>query len=294
MRAIPPKFYSPEIRFTLKRIPFDYDEWDKNRQLWDRSKQIRPIFGKKYNKKGFVLFGCSYAFGAKLKDSQTFAYKLSQLTKRPVYTLAVSGTSLQFSIMDVQGNKYNDYIKNSDYAIYIPISEHLWRIVTHCGGQFTSDIVWPRYDNNNGKLVFHKCKYPFIEGSYIYRSVQKSILVNLLVKKNNYVFNKMFDLYKMHIELLNSELKKRNPNIKLVILVYRDGGPSYFPEFITTKRWKEIEDMGITVISAEDLGRRADIRFNRIPKYSIPNDGHPSEAAWNLITPLFVKKLNIK
>lgn len=287
MKTMDPRFLDSGLKFTIKRTAFNYEDWDKQRSR-------RPIFGKRYNKKGFTIFGCSYAFGLGLKDDQTFAYKLSTIAKRPVYTLADPGTSAQFSIMEVQSNKYNDYIKNSDYAIYMVISQHLWRIISHCDGQFTSDIVWPRFDKKNGKLVYHKCKFPIIEGSYIYRSIQKSILVNSLQKKNKYMFNKVFDLFKMHIALLDAELKKRNPNIKLVILIYRDYDNS-MQDFTDTPRWKEIEDMGIKVISAENLAQSKIHDFDIMtPKYRIPNDGHPNALSWDIITPLFIKELNIK
>ena len=53
---------------------------------------------------------------------------------------------------------------------------------------------------------------------------------------------------------------------------------------------KELEDNGFIVISTKDL---TDVNL-KIPKYTMQDNNHPTEEAWNLLTPLIIKKLGLK
>ena len=71
------------------------------------------------------------------------------------------------------------------------------------------------------------------------------------------------------------------PNSKFILLDYSyDGLP----------KKEELEKLGIQVISLSDL---TDINVETVEYWNSEFDPHPNEKAWNLLTPLFIKKTNI-
>ena len=61
-----------------------------------------PEFDKIDFKESIFLFGCSCAFGVKLKTEETISYNLEQILGRPVINMALPGSSIQF-------NYYNQF-----------------------------------------------------------------------------------------------------------------------------------------------------------------------------------------
>lgn len=102
--------------FTYKKMEFDYNVWEG----WYQS-DFRPYIGTEYKNKGIVLFCCSYMYGFSLPSEETFAWKLSHLTRRPVYNLAIPGSGVQHGLMQIESHDYDDIIKNSEYAIVCPL-----------------------------------------------------------------------------------------------------------------------------------------------------------------------------
>ncbi len=281
---------SNEISYSLKRYNMDYD---KIKEIYS----IRKPVGLKYNNESIMIFGCSYAYGFLLEEKQTLAYKLSELLKRPVYNYASPGQSPQFAILRIRSHELDNVIKNSKYAIYVVIGEHVWRVHVNSGG-FKPEYVWPRMIVKNvinkdakGKrkkeqtLVHYWAKFPDIEGSYIVKYVKKIWFAKILTPMNNkFVQNYMFDFIKLHFLTIQKELKEINPDIKMIIIVYNDEKETEL--FSHSQRWNEFEKEGIIVV---DLNKE----IPYVSEYRIPNNGHPSELAWNEITKLMVKKLKV-
>lgn len=272
--------------YNLKRYNLDYDTIKS-------FYPIRGTTGENFKRNGIIIFGCSYGYGAFLEMEQTFGYKLSQMLKRPVYNYAASGQSPQFAIIRIRSHELDDIIKKSDYAIYVTIGEHVWRTRVNSNG-FHYEAVWPRMIikkvHGEKKLVRYWAKFPSIEGSYLVKYIKKIWFAKILTPLNiKFVQNYMFDFAKLHYLTINKELKEINPNIKMIVLVYHDEEETEL--FTSSSRWSELEQEGITVIDVNKC--LPQLRQNENGKYTIPNDGHPSEAAWNDITDLFVNELKV-
>ncbi len=92
----------------------------------------RVKFGINYTKKPIVIFGCSYAYGHGLKREETFPYKLSEITKRPVYSFASCGSNAIRNLIEVEKFIKNDeqnkkVINEAEYYIYLYMHDHIDR-----------------------------------------------------------------------------------------------------------------------------------------------------------------------
>lgn len=243
---------------------------------------IRPPVGLNYKKKPIIIFGCSFAWGAELSPKQSFSYKLSQYTKRPIYIRAIPGCGIQHMYYQLKTGELNDLIKKSDYIIYVFMSDHPTRLYNNTFGVVLDD-VYLTYKNKDGQLVERKPIIADIDGSYIVKEFEKLITQYLIMSDSNK--NKNFDFVKLHFEESRKLVKKINPNAKFVILIYMDNGNW----FLHTKRWNELEKEGFVVLNTTSLTGKD---FS-LSKYKIPNDGHPTEAVWDLVVPALAKKLNL-
>jgi len=274
-----PKKYSDS--YSFKRYRTDYN-WLKETY----QNNLRKPEGLEYNQKSVILFGCSYAYGHLLEDKQTFHYKLAHVLKRPVYNYASSGQSPQFALMRIRSHDLDNLIRNSDYIIFVTIGEHIWRVHTNSAG-FPREYIWPTYENKNGNLVFHHSKFPIIEGSYLYKFIQKLIYSRILTQsKSKIVQNYMFDFVKLHFEEMKKEAELINPNIKFIIITFGDGTNPLL--YTSSPRLKELEDEGFIIFDVDKL-----IGDNKPQDFYIPNDGHPSEIAWDMIIDMMVNKTKI-
>ncbi len=252
---------------------------------------IREPVGEEYNKNAILIFGCSYGYGFLLKPEQTLGNKLSEKLHRPVYNFSSPGQSPQFALMRIRSHEIDDIIKKSDYVIYVLIGEHAWRIYTNSNG-FLTDYIWPKYDikktKNNVKLTMHKYHLPFIEGSYLYKYIQKLFYARFLMKcKNKYIQDFLFDNLKIHLLTIQKELKSINPNIKMIIISFHDNKDTEL--VMASPRWKEMQQEDIIVIdTAEYLPE-----YYESEDYIIPNDGHPSELTWTKLVKILTNDLKL-
>ena len=108
----------------------------------------------------------------------------------------------------------------------------------------------------NDKLVFHKSICPIIEGSYVVKYIEKIIYAKQITKKIEEEMNAeprkapskltmyMNNYMKKHFEVMLEDLRKINPDIKLIILVYRDKIEFYQD----LPLWDDLEKEGIKVV----------------------------------------------
>ena len=237
-----------------------------------------------------VIFGCSYGYGYLLEHEQTFHYKLSQALNRSVYNLSCPGEAPQFAIMKIKSHDFDDILKKSDYAIFVTIGEHLYRVHSNSNGWWISN-TWPRYDikkeKDNKYLVFHKYRLAVISDSYFWRYIRKVWFSKIISRIDiEPIKNYLFDNVKLHFETILKDLQEYNPNIKMIIIVYPDD--DCWNLYLDSPRWKELEDEGIIVVKVKDI---IEDYGNSI--YQIPNDGHPSEFAWQNITNYLVNQTTI-
>ena len=266
---------------------FNYLEKDNNKDYpYDINNYTgRPPDGLEYkNKIPVIIFGCSFAYGAFLKNSQTFSRKLSQILKRPVFNRAIPGGSFQQMYMQTIQDKLYEEIPYSDTIIYVMMQDHYRRLKVR---NFEVLEPWegPVFKIKNKKL-FHLSRNSiiinYLRNSYISRHFNH-VLTNKYIK-NTKNSQKLTDEVLLYFLESRRELKKHYGNdLKFYVIFYSN---ITYSDILK----KKLEYYGFKTISTDELTNQ-DLNS---PKYVIPNDGHPSEAAWDLLTPLIIEKMNEK
>ena len=239
-------------------------------------KRLRKPVGLNYNSAPELLLGCSFAYGFGLDDGETFGANLSKISKHPVYNY---GFEWYFGLANMlwlsrQENFYKE-VPNPENVIYVLMSDHLRRMNIKTG-----DEVYPfpflHYSLKNGKLELDKRN--FWQNSQIYR---KYDCYQALISPNNKSLSLMNEFF---IET-KQEFDKHWKNYKFIILVYEQNEDD--KKLFAQNDWKYLQNNGFVVISISDLiGRVMDEETD-----IIPDDGHPSAAAWKALTPAFVRKI---
>ena len=242
--------------------------------------------------KGIVLlFGCSYAYGASLTDKQTFSYKLQKQTQRLVINRAFSGWGIQNMVYQLKLNDFKNHVfafvkdetnsnislKNDSvqYVIYLYMADHLRRLYVPCSffdDKFISYSVKESTLKENG--IFPTLYWY----SYLLRSLYRS--------KFSYIENNYNDENKnyllAHFIEANKEIKKNFPNAKFIIFDYSNSK-------IIKEADNELKNNGINTVYLSEL---SSLDFTT-DEYVADKVLHPSEKAWDVIVPLFAKKLNL-
>ena len=251
---------------------------------------------KKYSKPPILMIGCSYTYGELLDSDNTPEEKLSRLTDRYVYNWGASGYGPIVFLSSLNGeHRHKNISVKPEYVIYTYMFHHIERY-----GYSQLYNTMRKY----GLIPFQK--YNFLYNSYIYQ-YYKNIELDRYFWSD---FNNRYELFFSVVSKLKEECENLYPGSKFVILIYSDVNQDlcegimgennsnkeivdklfevlYSPEFR-----KRLEDMGITVISTEELiGRRMYKKEDRIP--NDPNYPHPSSDAWDEILSKLVKKLNL-
>lgn len=241
--------------------------------------RLQPEIGLNYTKQPLILAGCSYAYGQELETNQTFGYKLSHLTQRPVYNFSLPGKGLQHNLYFVQNKMYNNTIQNPEYYIYVFMNDQIRRLYTTvCMHDFTA---YPEYVlDKNGELTLKREKYPFYKQFYVYYFFNN--LYYAYFGSQNY--EKHSKLVREYFREMNKSIKRDFPNIKFVILFYGDYKKYYGLSL------DELQEEGIELVHTQDL---SEVNIFAKEYHISENDFHPNEKAWDTLTPAFAKKLNL-
>ena len=281
--------FQKEIQYNKLPIPFhpgikriesiNLEEFKDSKKTWTRKPE-----GLNYTKKPIVIFGCSYAYGLNLNKEQTFSYKLSHFTKRPVYNRAVSGWGFQHMLNQVKQNQFYIDIPEPEYVIYLMINDHFRRLYvpTFMSASLLDETYNLRYELKDGKLIIKKEKnalLEFIHRLYITQKIEHFYINNILLKSDNY--EQYFSFALQHSVESKNEMKKHWKNTKYVVILYQT-----FPHdnlFI-----EQLKKNGFIVISL-----KYDYNLNlHTPEY-MSQDYHPKEQAWDLLTKKISESLNI-
>lgn len=245
--------------------------------------EFRHPVGLNYKKKPILIFGCSYAYGLFLPENEIFSYKLSNLSKRPVYNRAHPSWSVQQMLYQLQQKDFYSEVKPPEYIIYVFISNHFQRL--HLVVFEASDPeIYLRYKEKNGKLKEVKSTFRIFENSYFIKFTQKIIVENNIMTEKNQ--NRNFDFMKLHFEEAKKIANTKYPGAKFVILKYMDEPNAWC---LKTSRWNELKREGFIVLDTDKLTGE-DLSNN---KYKVWDEKHPNEKAWEIITPALIKKLNL-
>ncbi len=235
------------------------------------------------NKKPSILiFGCSFGYGYLLREDQSFAYKLSQMSGRNVYNRSISSFGVQnmpYILEHFQLEK--EILPPPSYIIFVLIEDHLFRQYRHImsANEAYLDIF---YENENNKLKEKKLNYFFYRFPII-RYIEERYRY---AKYNKMNFEEKFKFLKMHFRLTKEIAEKKFPNAKIVILNYEDIKNTPLSD---RSIWKDLEDEGFIVVHTSEITNE----HLYLNKFRIPDDGHPNELAWDTIVPALVKRLDL-
>ncbi|MBR6163324.1 hypothetical protein IKQ26_05515 [bacterium] len=231
--------------------------------------------GLEYKTEPATIFGCSFALGQFLENEQTFSYKLSRILKRPVYNRAVQGQGFQeMYYQSTLPEFYSDVPKSSD-VIYVMIDDHYRRAYIN-----TMSIL-DQYFLLHCKIKDGKIEIETYENNFMnfLKSLYMVKYTNLMYFEK-YVNNdknkdKITDDALLYFTKTRENLEAKWGKINFYVVFY--GKIRFEDEFA-----KKLEDNGFKVIKTSDL---TDADLENGEEYIIENNGHPSEGAWNLLTP---------
>lgn len=264
-----------KISYSLKVPVFNYDA---------EKKLMRKPIGINYKKGPIVLFGCSYTYGDGLKETNTFSYKLSRYTNRPVYNRSFVGWGPQHILYQLRRDDFYKEVKSPEYVIYTVMSDHLNRLFRY---QYPSPFSYAplRYKLVKGKFEEIHPLFTQISGmytiSYLQQFIEKNITMSYFNKDKNLDY--FCQLMKESKRLLN----KKYPNTKFVIFIYREYNDMFIDNESLQRRLK---NNGFILIDSDELTPHLLLAQ---PGYKTIDVAHPSDKAWDLIVPKLAKKLNL-
>jgi len=264
-----------------------------------KPERFRKDFGINYNKKSILIFGCSHLFGVGLDDEQTFGYKLSKATKRPVYNRAFWAWGPQYMLYILKTKKWIENIKPPEYIITMFIPDYCQRLYLYQGWPFDSGVYLRYKLNKNGSVeLLPTSPYPFYWRFLIVKYSQY-YLENK--KRNDSVYTN-----KLYLEIMKESMntvKKRYPKAKVILLLYKGGSASlgkkslimkeedYFnSKPFTPSTLMELKKMGYIVVNMEEILNHS----LEIKEYKLGNDPtHPNEKVWDEIVPALKKRFDM-
>ncbi len=275
-------FFNEKVKYIkfhsgIKTYKNEIEKFAKYDEHWGR----RPV-GLEYNKPPIVIFGCSYAHGFNLNPKQIFSYKLSEQLKQPVYNQAFIGWGIQHMLFQTKIPELYERIKEPEYVIYVYISDHLRRLYLMSFGPWNilNEEFNIRYKEKDGKLIEIMNANPFlnqIKRLYFVNTLQNKLATKYAYGEKNYSAVCNFAL-KHFIESKN-EMQKHWKNTKYIVFFYND-------KYIATQFKADLEKAGFIIMTTDELtNENLDTE-----KYMQPSL-HPTEAAWDLLTPKFIEKL---
>ncbi len=246
---------------------------------------LRPIAGNEYKNNPITVFGCSFAYGQYLKNNQIFSYKLSKMVKHPVYNRAFPGKGLSNMYFQVSDEKFYEIVPQSDYIIYIMIDDHYRRALSiNCAPFEYWQMYNYKYDKKQDKLILTNF-LPFnriLYNSYLYRLI-KAFQINKYINNPKNADN-LTDFVLAHFVKSREELEKHwNKKVNFIVILYE--GVKY-SDLLREK----LGQNGFVVVNVPSLTNE---NLDE-PQYKMQDNWHPTEAAWDLLTPLIVEDLEKK
>lgn len=243
---------------------------------------MRPV-EKRGNKHSIVLFGCSFAYGSKLNENQTFSYKLAKATNSTVYNRAFPGWGAQQMLYQLRRDDFYKQINPPDYIIYTFIDDHINRLNNYQWGGIWGNQVNLRYKNENGTLVEVKPLFKPIWFLFTVKEIQHFTEQYL---NSFYNYPKNLEMFSLIMRESLKRIREHYPNVKFIILIYSNCSCLDSKEMAM---FKSLEKQGFIILKTSDIVKE---NLND-PIYHFKEDCHPREKAWDVIVPGLVKKLNL-
>ena len=274
----PPSIQRLAFHPGVKNFEFDPYTFPRPENGWGRAPE-----GLQYSdKKPVVIFGCSYAYGYRLNDSQTLSYKLANYAKVPVYNRAWTGWGIQHMLYQSKIEKIYEQIPEPEYVIYVFLDDHIRRLylMTFSSWNILIDEQNLRYKEKDGKLIEITNNNPVlrqIKRLYFVNIIHHwYVLKHILNQKNK---QNCCNFAVKHFVEAKNEMQKHWKNTKYIVLFY-DTKNNYIKE--------KLEENGYMVINTSDLTTE-----NLSSSKYMTDDCHPKEAVWDLLIPPLSEKLGL-
>ncbi|MBQ8886077.1 MAG: hypothetical protein IJY61_00055 [Candidatus Gastranaerophilales bacterium] len=262
----------------IKKFYLDLNSFPKINKGYEYGRQ--PV-GLEYNKKPIVIFGCSYAYGQGLNSNQTLSYKLSHQAKVPAYSRSHSGWGIQHMLYQVEKPLFYEKVPEPSHAIYVYIPDHMNRLYFHSFILFDTLIEKfnLRYKEKNGELQEVK------HDNFLFNQIQRLYIIN---KINQYIVintpkgSKQYDFALKHFIVAKEKMQEQWKNTKYVVIFYTAKKEDVYLK-------KKLEENDFIILDADEMANK-NLRDNEY----MSRDYHPTEEAWNLITPKIIEYLNLK
>ena len=259
---------------------------------------LRPAaipYPRDRNRKPIAVFGCSFAYGEKLRFEQTLPYKLAAETGRAAFNYAFGGFGIQHMLYMLENGIWIGGTEEPEFVLYIFINDHIPRLHTTFGnnsgggamaGFLFHHPVYLSYEEQDGRLVEKKHRFPWLRYSFLVSQIDEAVRHRMFygggLEKNPGKAAKYAGLMKLHFLQASEAARKIWPHAKFVIARYDLDGT------VPDSYWKELGDAGIVVLSLPEITgvdlRRRDLRLEH-------DEYHPNERAWDIIAPAVAAKL---
>ncbi len=262
-----PKLFIWYYLNTYKRFFYTKKEYDKLFIEGDKYYyfQFRTPENTDSPLKPILLMGCSFAYGSELEQNQSFMHKLAEITRRPIYNRAIAARGANEMLYQAQSEEFYSIVPEPEWLIYVFIPDQIRRTVIPC-----SIIDYGVFYDKNLKRK-REINFPII-----YAIKQQSI---------NFYTPQYIDFYISVLTQIKKETQKHWKDTKYFILYYWD--EEYINVWNYMKPKLEAEDF-ITA-TMQDLAN--DNLMSG--EYTLSDNIHPSEKAWEIITPEIIRELEI-
>ncbi len=250
--------------------------------------EMRPIEYRSSQKKPIILLGDSFTHGNRLKDNETFSYKLANYTNKTVINRGICGEGLGEIYRQLTDDEIlNRFPSDTEYFIYTFIPDHIERSFRFRNCELSYFYI-TRYKLHNNKLEFiDSNKNIFSIFNYFYI---KALLENYIYLIQIHDTKKTYNLFYKYIEEIYKIIKTKFPNSKFVILYMYDIFDSREDDGkFNINDLKKVKEKNKDIIILDSLELCPQLKENKYWMF----DGHPSTQAWDILVPEISKKLEL-
>lgn len=226
-----------------------------------------------------ILFGCSFAYGDGLKETETFSFKLGKLTQRQIFNRAIGGWGIQHMLYQLKNKEFYQYINEEspnfqpEFIIYLSFSGHFSRIYAPvCLFCPQCYYIFYKYDKKLKDFVERKRNFLTDKIIFYYPIISKIIWfieTRYDDKRSEILYN--------YLIACKKEQEKNFETSKFVVVFYDNKLSDHYMNELTKNNFIIITDDDFKI---DDNAK----------KYRLP-DSHPSALVWEEITPRIVEKI---
>ena len=267
------EFFNPDV-FEL-----NYNSYGREISDYELNSYPKPKIKVNETKNSIILFGCSFAYGVNLFYQQTFGYKLSCLLNRKVINRAIGAGSLQHMYYQTSLDTFYEKVPKTNNVIYIFVNDQVRRPFIYTFHP-NSGFFYLHYSLKKKELIMDNYKNPFVnffKSLYIVKLFHHKYVSYFIDDKRNAEF--LTDILVLYFIKIRKNLETHwQTKINFNVVIYDN---FKYKDILINK----LKNEKINVIDVAELSDK--LKFDE--KYF--KDNHPTEAAWDLLTPLIAKKL---